>query len=140
MNGNPTVSPAVVSLTIPAMPEFVGVARLAVLGVASRMKFTYDEVEDLRLAVGEACTGAIERAAQAATASSVRINCLMDEELLTVEVHDNVPAVASAPASGDTFEPENISALLMEILVDGVSVTQDPGGGTVVTLVKKSGQ
>jgi serine/threonine-protein kinase RsbW len=140
MNGNTMAAPATVTLTIPALPEFVGVARLAVLGVASRMKFSYDEVEDLRLAVGEACTGAIERAARAASAGSVRINCLMDEDALTVEVHDNAPLVEAQPEAGGTFEPESISALLMEILVDGVSVTQDPDGGTVVTLVKKSDQ
>lgn len=125
MNGNPMAAPATVSLTIPAYPEFVGVARLAVLGVASRMKFSYDEVEDLRLAVGEACTGAIERAARAEMAGSVRIDCLMNDDLLTVQVHDNAPPAEPQQAAGGTFEPESISALLMEILVDGVSVTQD---------------
>src|SRR5947209_9805649 len=78
---------AVVELTIPGKPEYVGVARLAILGVASRMRFSYDEVEDIRLAVGEACTTAIERASgiQAATAE-VRVRCLIDPSRLVVEV------------------------------------------------------
>ena len=50
-----------VELILPCRPEYVGVARLAVLGIASRMPFSYDEVEDVRLAVGEACTHALER-------------------------------------------------------------------------------
>src|SRR5437660_3241355 len=93
---------AVVELTIPGKPEYVGVARLAILGVASRMRFSYDEVEDIRLAVGEACTTAIERAPPAAqvpgaqiTAQEVRIRCLIDPTRLVVEVSDSAPAPAS---------------------------------------------
>ena len=54
---------ASVTLTIPCAPEYVGTARLTILGVASRMGFSYDQVEDIRLAVGEACANAIERRA-----------------------------------------------------------------------------
>src|SRR6266849_1090123 len=88
---------AVVELTIPGKPEYVGVARLAILGVASRMRFSYDEVEDIRLAVGEACTTAIERATGASRDEhEVRVRCLIDPTRLVVEVMDNAP-VAPAP-------------------------------------------
>ena len=48
-----------VRMQIPSSPEWVRVVRLAVLGVASRMKFSYDDVEDIKLAVSEACNNAI---------------------------------------------------------------------------------
>jgi len=51
MNDTSAPAPAVVSLTIPCRAEYVGVARLAILGVASRLNFSYDEVEDLRLSL-----------------------------------------------------------------------------------------
>ena len=44
-----------VRLAVPATPEFLRLARLTVAGVASRMGFTYDEVEDLRIAIDELC-------------------------------------------------------------------------------------
>ena len=44
-----------VRLAVPATPEFLRLARLTVAGVASRMGFTHDEVEDLRIAVDELC-------------------------------------------------------------------------------------
>ncbi len=51
-----SVAPDEVVLTLPAAPEFVRLARLTCAGLATRIGMGYDEVEDLRIAVGEACS------------------------------------------------------------------------------------
>ena len=48
-------------LDIPAQPAFVGVARAVVATVATTVEgIDDDRLEDLRLAVSEACTNAVE--------------------------------------------------------------------------------
>ena len=132
-----------VDLVIPCRPEFVGIARLAVLGIASRMPFSYDEVEDVRLAVGEACTHAVERAGD--RAAVIRITSLIDAQALDITVADDVPAGAAAgPQSEEAklleeagVDQQGLGALLMEILVDDVKIETGPAG-TVVHLTKYS--
>ena len=48
-----------VRLAVPAHPEFVRLVRVTATGLASRVGFTYDEVEDLRLAIDELCHSVI---------------------------------------------------------------------------------
>jgi anti-sigma regulatory factor (Ser/Thr protein kinase) len=112
---------AVVELVIPCKAEYVSVARLAILGVASRMRFSYDEVDDIRLAVGEACTTAIERANGAGTAAELRLRCLIHARKLIVEVHDPSPAP--------------LGSVLIRILMDDVTISRE-NGSRVVRLVK----
>ena len=47
--------PDVVELRLPADPVYLSVLRTATAGLAARLDFTLDEIEDLRIAVDEAC-------------------------------------------------------------------------------------
>jgi serine/threonine-protein kinase RsbW len=129
-----------VELSFPGKPEFVGVARLAILGVASRMRFSYDEVEDIRLAVGEACTTAIERAAGVCQkALEIHVRCLIDSAKLIVEVRDNAPApeMELPPSLDGVLDERTLGSVLIRILMDDVVNLTDPETGQrVVRMVK----
>ena len=56
---NATV-PDLVELRIPCRAEWVALARLAAAAVANRLKFSIEEIEDVKLAVAEACTAVIQ--------------------------------------------------------------------------------
>ncbi len=129
-----------VQLFIPCRAEYVGVARLAVLGIASRLPFSYDEVEDVRLAVGEACTHAVERAG--AAPATIHITSILNGRALTIRVTDDVAAANIAAPTEEArlleeagVDQEGLGALLMEILVDEV-VIESTAAGTSVLLTK----
>ena len=44
-----------VKLTMPAVPQLLRVARLTAAGLAGRLGFNFDEIEDVKIAVDELC-------------------------------------------------------------------------------------
>ena len=147
-SGFPILDTAVITLTFPCVAEYVSIARLAILGIASRLPLSYDEVEDVRLAVGEACTHAVERSSRApgraptnAGHGSISIESRLQVSLLTIEVVDDIPSLP--PGVEDSFDDDDtdldrsgLGALLMEILVDSVKIESGPTG-TSVRLTKR---
>ena len=51
-----------VELRLPAQSPYVAVLRMTTAGIAARLDFTLDDIEDLRIAVGEACALLLEHA------------------------------------------------------------------------------
>ncbi len=49
-----------VELRLPAESAYVAVLRMTTAGLAARLDFTLDDIEDLRMAVGEACALVLE--------------------------------------------------------------------------------
>jgi len=47
-------------LRVPAKTNYISVVRLCVSGIADRMKFSVDDTEDIKIAVGEACINSIK--------------------------------------------------------------------------------
>ncbi|MEJ2577626.1 MAG: ATP-binding protein [Kineosporiaceae bacterium] len=50
-----------VDLRVPADPAYLAVIRTAAAGLAARLELTLDEIEDLRIAVDEACALLLDR-------------------------------------------------------------------------------
>ncbi len=79
----------VVELEIPARPEFVGIARMAVGALAGvRPGLAYERIDDLRIVVSEACTSAIEGLD---AGSRLRLRCIDGPK--TLEVRIEAPGV-----------------------------------------------
>lgn len=120
---------------MPCTAGFAMVARLVSSGVASRLSIPYDRVQDCKLAVGEVCGAAIERAELAGQADAkIRIRCLAQDDGLTIEVHDNVRTDRLHGRDTSESETQEIRRQMLEALVDHMEVVQDPQSGTLVKM------
>jgi serine/threonine-protein kinase RsbW len=71
-----------VRLEVPAAPEYLRMARMMAAGVASRLGFTLEEVEDLRIAIDELCYALVGRAGRPGT---IRLRYVMSDGSLVIE-------------------------------------------------------
>src|SRR3954468_24840791 len=90
---------AVVELTVPALTTYLGVVRTATAGLAARLSFTTDEIEDLRIAVDQACVMllALPRP-QPPESATVTCRFQVFEDALAVTVSARVDERATMPA------------------------------------------
>ncbi|MCA1032971.1 anti-sigma B factor RsbW [Bacillus timonensis] len=78
-----------IEMKIPAKPEYVGVVRLTLSGIANRMGYSYEEIEDLKVATSEACTNAVQHAYQANEEGEVTVGYAIYPNHLEIMVADN---------------------------------------------------
>lgn len=126
-------APSVVRVEIPARAEWVAVARLTVAAVASRLRFSVDEIDDIKLAIAEACTTAIQN--DTSGSGSISIMCEATTEQLTITVNDSVPRkpfVAADPGGSDGSRMEDLGVFLIRALMDTVDHTSGADGSQLV--------
>ncbi|KOR82089.1 anti-sigma B factor RsbW [Paenibacillus solani] len=134
-----------VTLNLPASAEYVDIVRLNLYGIASKMGFSYEEIEDMKVAVSEACNNSVLYAySQEGGMVEVLFQVTPDSLSITVrdegESFDNVGAVGDRSLHDKDLSEVQIGGLgfyLMEALMDEVSVTNQTGKGTEVTLTKR---
>ncbi|GIN86569.1 serine-protein kinase RsbW [Heyndrickxia sporothermodurans] len=77
-----------IEMKIPAKPEYISVIRLTLSGIASRMGFAYEKIEDLKIATSEAITNAIQHAYKERTSGEIIIGFGIFHDRLEVMVGD----------------------------------------------------
>jgi serine/threonine-protein kinase RsbW len=95
-----------VTVRMPADGAYLSVLRTATAGLAARLDFTLDDIEDMRIAVDEACAMLLS---QAIPGSSLECSFTLSGDDMTISV--SVPCLNPRPPSGDTFAWTVLSAL-----------------------------
>jgi serine/threonine-protein kinase RsbW len=132
-----------VTLSVPAQAEYVDLIRLTLYGIASKMKYSFEEIEDMKVAVSEAVNNAVLHA-YAGEDGIIEVTFAVSEEELTITVRDHGvsftaagnPAAASLHGKSiDEIQSGGLGLYLMQALMDTVEVKHDIG--TAVVLTKK---
>jgi len=112
----------VIELIVPALSTYLGVVRTATAGLAARLSFTFDEIEDLRIAVDEACVMVLSLPASKATGDQMltcRFRVLPDALTVTV----------SAPVHNTAVLPGEQSFAWQVLTAHATSVSGSINGG-----------
>ncbi|KKK07162.1 ATP-binding protein [Micromonospora sp. HK10] len=129
LTGQPTIDDDVVHLTVPADGGYLGVLRTATAGLAARLQFALDEIEDLRIAVDEACAMLLAIATRNA---ELECRFAVTEDALTVEV--TVPTVRGAALpSESSFAWKVLTALTTSAAARAVD-----GRATIALLTRRA--
>lgn len=134
-----------VDLKLPAKPEYVGVVRLTISGIANRLGYSYEEIEDIKLAVAEACTNVVNHAyGEEVDNPKMIINSAIYKDRLEISVIDQGESVELddfCEERGPVHPEETINQLkegglglyLIETLMDKVEVKINSGVELIMT-------
>ncbi|MHC0431997.1 ATP-binding protein [Streptomyces sp. O3] len=131
---------ATVELRFSALPEHVRTARLVAAAVARRAGVDEAVLDEVRLAVGEACTRAVGLHQSNGVLAPVRVALIEEEKQFSIEVGDEAPhsngAAGAAPQAdaADGLESEGEDEMGLAVisgLVDDVEVSADESGGLI---------
>ncbi|HEY2474241.1 MAG TPA: ATP-binding protein [Candidatus Cybelea sp.] len=127
-----------VELRIPSRPEWVALARLAAATVANRLRFSIEEIEDVKLAVAEACTAVIQNEGHG---EFIDLTCEALSGSLRIRVRDSGRhGVHLTEAPSINFDEARIAGLgifLIRTLMDEVSYDVSGQMGTDLLMVKR---
>ena len=117
-------------LRLPAIPEAVPLARIAVDGLCARAGIAAELVEQIRLAVSEACTNCVRHAYSdhAETSTFALAACVGDEKLLVVVSDSGLGIVPGRPGG------LGLGLGLIRQLTERTDVLSSPGHGTRVVM------
>jgi len=145
----------IITIFVPAAAEYVDLARLTLYGVASKMGFSFEEIEDMKVALSEACNNAVLHAygdlPEGTTFSApdeqprVEIRFIKRADSLSIVVKDDGSSFDAAAVARNAeslhgkavheLEAGGLGLYLMQALMDQVEVSS--GSGTQVMMTKR---
>jgi anti-sigma regulatory factor (Ser/Thr protein kinase) len=120
-----------IKVKVPASPRYVGVVRLVAAGLASRLGFTIDDIEDLKIAVDELAaylTGPQGRD------GSLEIHFHVHDDRIEIEGFGLL-----APGHGVRTDLTDLSRQILDTVVDRASLSQADGRPVFSLMKAKTG-
>jgi serine/threonine-protein kinase RsbW len=126
----------VVNLKLPSRPEFINIARMNISVIANNMNMNYEVIQDLKVAISEACNNVI---LHSESKSHYEIDFIIKKEKLVVEISDfgsgfdiedyNKPNLENPKESG-------LGLFIIDSLMDEFKIETKNGNGTVIRMIK----
>lgn len=141
-------TPTSIAVTIPAEAQYIDIVRLALYGFAEKAGFSFEQLEDMKVAVTEACTNAVLHAYDSGQPGIIDVRIELDKQGICIRVKDegnsfdydhNVKQFASHQLKSlNDVKAGGLGLFLMHALMDKVEVRTERG--TEVILTKRIGR
>nr|WP_164489091.1 MULTISPECIES: ATP-binding protein [unclassified Romboutsia] len=125
-------------MEISANPDYVGIIRLTTSGIANKIGFSIDDIEDIKVAVSEACTNAIKHSSD----DKFYISFNMLDNGLNIEIRDNGKGCdVECLGKPDLKNPKEngLGIFIIQALMDEVSIESEDNKGTTIKMTKYLG-
>lgn len=131
-----------IRLSVPSKPEYVGVIRLTLAAIASRIGFDVEKIEDMKVAVAEACTNAIVHGCGCGQENKFNIDFVLTGEKITISVYDEgVGCQVDNIQEPDLSKPKEggLGIFIIKSLMDDVEIKSEKGKGMMIKMIKYLG-
>ena len=118
---------ASVTVEIAAQSSLVAVLRAAASTLATRLDFTLDEIDDLRIAVDEAASLLLQQ-----TKDGDELRCILDLEESVIHCR------LSAPSNDADLALEGFGWVVLNVVADDITVSQAEGRSEIRLTTKRA--
>ena len=125
-------------LNVPCKPEYVGTVRIAAAHVASQAGFDIEAIEDIKVAISEACTNIICHSNESPETTYDVILELEDARFLITVMDGGVGFGVDEyvePVPGEERE-SGLGIFIIRALMDEVDISSELGVGTKISMAK----
>ncbi|MBM7561012.1 ATP-binding protein [Fusibacter tunisiensis] len=125
-----------VNISLPCKPEYVSVARLTASCIASQMGFDIEAIEDIKLAVGEACNNVVLHS-ECNPTYELALSKLEKQMIIEVLDHGKGFKFESYHAPElDQLQESGLGLFIIQSLMDTVEIKTMEGNGTKIIMRK----
>jgi serine/threonine-protein kinase RsbW len=128
----------IVKFSVPGKPEYVGTIRLAISSLANCAGFDIEAVEDIKVAVSEACTNVICHC-KPNKEDCYEVACEVGDGRIIISVVDRAGGYDLAKYQRpvmDNPKEGGLGIFIIKALMDEVDIFSELGTGTSIKMVK----
>jgi serine/threonine-protein kinase RsbW len=125
-------------LMVPGKPEYVRTVRLAVSSLANKVGFDIEAIEDIKVAVSEACSNIVCHS-DIESDRLYQVVCEMCDDRIEILVEDEgvgFDTNAYKEPSPGQIQEGGLGVFIIRALMDEVNVLSEVGNGTRIRMVK----
>lgn len=130
-----SVKSGTIKMELPTNPEYVAVARLTVSAISNMIGFNIEDIEDIKIALSEACSNAIRHSQR----DLFQLNFEIGMDKLGIEVTDDgVGCVVEHLNEPDLNDPKEggLGLFIIRSLMDDVCIESGLDKGTRICMTK----